>query len=71
MQDVKNSSAEEPAAEGSSPTGALAGTSDQAPELPPPRRTREQAAAGSRRLRSGTAIAEPGKLFVIWAWQMC
>ena len=68
---MKISSAEKPAAEDSSPTGALAGTSDQAPERPHPRRTREQAAAGSRRLRSGTTIAEPGKLSVIWAWLMC
>lgn len=61
LQDVQIPSAEKPA-EDSSPTGAQAGTSDQAPERPPPRRTREQAAAGSRRLRSGTTIAEPGKL---------
>ncbi|KAL0041297.1 hypothetical protein WJX77_011458 [Trebouxia sp. C0004] len=42
-----------------SPTGGLAGTSDQGSERPPSRRTREQAAAGSRRLRSGATIAEP------------
>ncbi|KAL0045752.1 hypothetical protein WJX82_003498 [Trebouxia sp. C0006] len=41
------------------PTGELPGTSDQGSERPPPRRTREQAAAGSRRLRSGATIAEP------------
>lgn len=43
------------------PTGELPGTSDQGSERPPPRRTREQAAAGSRRLRSGATIAEPGR----------
>ena len=41
-------------------TSGTEGTSDQAAERSTSRRTREQAAAGSRTLRSGAAIASPG-----------
>ncbi|KAA6418788.1 MAG: helicase SWR1 [Trebouxia sp. A1-2] len=58
-QAAKRPSANYLAPGSNSPSGGLAGTSDQGSERPPSRRTREQAAAGSRRLRSGATIAEP------------
>ena len=61
VQAAKGLSADHLASGSNSPTGGLPGISDQGSERPPPRRTREQAAAGSRRLRSGATIAEPGR----------
>ena len=56
-QAARSPTAEDVAAGSTSPPAEMG---DQ-PARPAPRRTREQAAAGSRRLRSGATIADPGR----------
>ena len=61
QEDPSLPAANEPSDSGPSPKESAAIT-DQSKDPPPPaRRTREQTAAGSRRLRSGATLAEPGR----------